>query len=726
MRLAESLVSNLPIFLIIINMTQPTPSPKSNSKLWLIFSGAMLIAFCLICLVGLSLTGAILAYRYDELAHQPTTTPFSAFVAQATPLPPSASPLPTLPLDNPTLPAATSESAIILPATVSPPPTPLPLPIFPPDDIDQRPVAPRAAADLELLLNTDYPAHDYFETAERLSASKFGERTITADPYQLKDSQTFITDDGLIKATLLGISEHAYFWVENGLNYDPGEVQAMANRLETEYYPRLVNLFGQEWQPGVDNDPHFTVLHLAGNTHASELGYFSSIDEYPKSLYADSNQQEVVYLVMGNLELGEDLYFGTLVHELQHLIQWYVDPNEATWLNEGLSQLAEIYVGLDTATAVDYIRRPETRLNTWDYESEAVDAHYSAAYLYMVYVWEQLGETAVQELARHPANGLASVAAVLQGYAPERSLVDFTADFVAANFLDNVNAGSQFYYEHLDLGRPRFEWRIKQLPQEKSFTLGQFGTHYVDLDVRGPLTITFAGDTMAPLVNAEPRSGEQIWYAPAQDDSNARLTAVFDLTNQERASLNFAAWYDLEEEYDYAYLSISTDGGENWSLLTPDHLSAGEYGPAYNGRSEFEQDHRGGWVKETISLNAYVGQPVLARFDVLTDSAVSGRGFALDDVTVTAADSQGRDQPQPITWDAQGFVQIGQQLPQQWAVQLIEPDNPTPQVTRLLLNGLNQGQWQTEIGKGGGVLAITPLTPFVDAPAHYWLKISEQ
>ncbi|MCZ7670115.1 MAG: hypothetical protein M5U34_24530 [Chloroflexi bacterium] len=69
-------------------MTQPTPSPKSNSKLWLIFSGAMLIAFCLICLVGLSLTGAILAYRYDELAHQPTTTPFSAFVAQATPLPP--------------------------------------------------------------------------------------------------------------------------------------------------------------------------------------------------------------------------------------------------------------------------------------------------------------------------------------------------------------------------------------------------------------------------------------------------------------------------------------------------------------------------------------------------------------------------------------------------------------------------------------------------------------
>jgi hypothetical protein len=58
-------------------------------------------------------------------------------------------------------------------------------------------------------------------------------------------------------------------------------------------------------------------------------------------------------------------------------------------------------------------------------------------------------------------------------------------------------------------------------------------------------------------------------------------------------------------------------------------------------------------------------------------------------------------------------------------VQLIEPFGATPRVTQLPLNQLNQGQWQTTIGKSGGVLAITPLTPFVDSPANYWLKIEQ-
>ncbi len=702
------------------NKTQP-----SNARLWLIFAGVMLIAACAVCFVGVGLTGAILYYRYDQLAVLPTLTPETAvIIAKASPQPsPTLQPPPTAtPPASPTTPL---DASITPPAASPTMPPPVSLPIFPPDNIVQDTIPSRAYADINQLLTADYPVNDYFETTERLSASKLGERTVTAPPYQRGDSQTFSTDDGDVQATLMGLTPHAYFWVEQGLDYDPAVVQALAERLENDYYPRLVNLFGQEWQPGVDNDPHFSVLHLAGNTSASELGYFSSVDQYPKTLYAESNEQEMVYLNMGNLELGEDLYFGTLVHELQHLIQWYVDPNETTWLNEGLSQLAEIYVGLDTATAVDYSRRPETRLNTWDYETDAIDAHYSAAYLYAVYVWEQLGETAVQELARHPANGLASVDAVLQGYAPERSLAAFTADWAAANFLDDANAGSAYHYEHLDLGRPAYEWRIKELPQENTYELGQFATHYVELDVRGPLTITFAGDTTAPLLNTTPRSGEQMWYAQPQDDTNARLTAVFDLTALTQATLNFAAWYDLEEEYDFAYLSISTDNGKTWTLLVPDHATPGEFGPGYNGRSEYENDHLQGWVKESIPLTPYVGQPVQIRFDVLTDSAVTGRGFAIDDITIPEL-GYSHDVETPLPeWTTQGFVPIGSLLPQQWAVQLIEPLGATPRVTQLPLTQLNQGQWQTTIGNSGGVLAITPLTPFVDSPANYWLKIEQ-
>lgn len=692
----------------------PNNSTQHNT-FWILLSGCLVVAILAVCAFGVLAAGAIVWLRYDQQVNQGGSVTAVAII------PPTAAISPTTEPTNP--PATKPPSPPTVEPTNNPTPTAIATPaIIPPDAINQGQIPARGWRDLQTLLDTEYPPYDYFAASQRLSNSKINERTVTTPPYQIGDSQTFNTDNGRIQATLMGITNHAYFWVEDGLNYKQKEVQIAAELLETEFYPRLVNLFGQEWQPGIDNDPHFTILHLAGASQNSELGYFTSVDEYPRSLYADSNEQEMVYLIMGNLELGEDLYYGTLVHELQHLIQWYVDPNETTWLNEGLSQLAEIYLGFETATPIDYTRRPETRLNTWDYNSDFVDAHYSAAYLYSVYLWEQLGEQAVQELSRHPANGLAGVSAVLRGYAPDRSLADFTADWVAANFLDDPAAGPRYHYENLNLGRPSFDWRIKQLPQAATTELDQFGVHYIDLDVRGPVTITFAGDTTINLIDHAPPSGEQMWYAPSQDETNAQLTAVFDLSGLTSATLHFAAWYDLEEEYDFAYLSVSADGGQSWELLAPENAISGEYGPGFNGRSDETRDHQNGWITEQISLTRYAGQQVMVRFEVLTDSAVSGRGFALDDVAVPELGYANDVEGSSLEWMANGFVQTGWQLPQTWAVQLIE-GGPAPKVTRLPLNELNQGQWSVEIGKGGGTLAIIPLTPFVDQPANYWITL---
>jgi hypothetical protein len=248
--------------------------------------------------------------------------------------------------------------------------------------------------------------------------------------------------------------------------------------------------------------------------------------------------------------------------------------------------------------------------------------------------------------------------------------------------------------------------------------------HYIDLDFRGPSVITFAGDTAAELIDAPPRSGEQMWFAPAENDTNAQLTAAFDLTTVEQATLKFSAWYDLEDEWDFAYVSISSNGGQSWELLLPDHAKTGNFGPAFNGRSEDASDAVEGWVKETISLNSYIGRSVLIRFEVLTDSAVLGRGFAIDDLAIPEIGYQSDVENGSDGWEVNGFVQTGWQLPQQWAVQLIH-GGPEPQVVPLPLNELNQGQWRIDIGKGGGVLVIIPLTPFIDTPATYWLNMEQ-
>ncbi|MFZ0547684.1 MAG: hypothetical protein WAM60_19715, partial [Candidatus Promineifilaceae bacterium] len=607
--------------------------------------------------------------------------------------------------------------------------TPKPDGVFvlnPPSSIEQRPYQENSPLYLNSLISADYPSRDYYETAARLTNFDIGERTVTAGPYSLGAIQTFTTDDGRLEAQLMAVTEHAYFWVETSLNYNQSAVEAAANRFETEYYPSIVALFGEEWRPGIDNDPHFSILHLDGFAEGGELGFFDSDDEYPRTIRSKSNQQEIIYLNMENLRLGEDLYFGTLVHETQHLIQWNNDANETIWLNEGLSQLTELYSGLDTVdTVIDYLANPGIQLTSWEYEDDdLVFAHYGGAYLFNVYLWEQLGDAAVSALAHAPGNGMESVASVLHDYQPDLSFEDFFANWAVANYLDNSSADPRYHYENVRLSRPAHTVELKEKPYEVVNQINQFGVDYVEMNLQGEATVSFAGDSRLALTDAPPHSGEQMWFVPPIDDMNARLTGVFDLTGLSTATLSFWAWYDLEEDYDFAYLSISTDSGASWRLLVPDHATPGEYGPSYNGRSRDERDNEGGWVEESISLNSYTGREVWLRFDVMTDPAVTGRGFAIDDIRIPELNYTSDVENGPDGWQAEGFVQTGWLLPQEWEIRLMRTDTIGGiEVVPLPLNEQNQGQWTVDLGHDGGVLMITAITPFTEQPTAYWLVV---
>lgn len=707
----------------------PLSAPKQNSTnkfIWIALGGCLVLFLCM----GLTAVLGIAGYIYYQETGIPqisgTQLTRDTIIAQRaenteTPVPAETATPAGRDTESPEATPTTTVTAVPL--------TTLDLPV--PESIDQRPIPDRTWIDLNTLFETDYPTNDYFEPATRLGRQNLGERTVTAPAYRVGDTRSFYNGDTEIDATLMTITDHTYFWAETGLDLDQTAVANTAEQFESDYYPYIVNLFGDVWTPGIDNDPRFSVLNTSNGTE-DELGRFNSTDEYPRTLFSQSNEQELIYMNLNALDLGSELYYGTLVHEMQHLIQWYVDPGEPLWVNEGLSQLAEIYVGLETADTYDYLDAPEIRLNSWDFDEDKVYAHYAGSYLFMVYLWEQLGEAAIQEFSRHPANGMAGIRAILAGFQPDRTLEQFVADWAVANYLDDVAAGPRFTYRSLDFRRPRFEEEVTAAPFETTVSLDQYGVHYYDLnDLRGETTLSFAGDTLVELTDAPPRSGSQMWYAPAVNEMNAQLTATFDLTSLERATLKYAVWYDLEVDYDFAYVSISTDGGTTWELLAPDNTTVGEFGPAYNGRSAAESDAGNGWLKENISLNAYVGRQVLIRFDVLTDrfdiltnSEYVAAGFALDDISIPELSYQTDVEAAADGWQTTGFTQVGWQLPQQWRLTLIE-EGPEPQVTPLPLDAFNQGQWSIDIGKGGAVLVITPLTPFTDKTADYWLKIEQ-
>lgn len=590
-----------------------------------------------------------------------------------------------------------------------------------PPQVDQSPLPEGAAADLERLFDTVAPVQDYFQTAEELGGLELGERQSVAPAHQVGDRRTFYTADGPREAELLLVTDNGYYWAETGMALDMTRMKADVEQLESQYLPMLRDVFGREWSPGMDGDPRYSVLHTLGSPDVHELGYFTDENEYPRSLFVESNETEVVFLNMSQLTVGTPLYLGTLVHELQHLIQWNLDANEEVWMNEGLSQLAETMAGLATVDVEAHAEQPDVRLDRWDDDPAVVSAHYAASYLFLHYLWEQAGEGAVRELARQPADGLPAVRDVLGGYLPDRTLESFAADWAVANYLDDPSAGPAYSYEKLDLSPPFLRSRMRQLPATFAGVLEPYAVDYIDLDFSGPAIIRFAGDTRAALYDPWADAATDVWYAPPANSSRAQLTAALDLTGLSSASLVFDVWYDLEADWDYAYLTVSTDGGQTWDVLRPDHAANGSYGPAFNGRSAEEAADTNGWLPGQVPLDAYAGQQVLVRFEVVTDFEGLGRGFAVKNAVVPGPSAAG----QAIDWQPAGFVQAGPVLPQQWAARLIVEGKP-PQVIPIQLDALNRGQARVELGPEGGVLVVMPLTPFTDETADYWVEVSAE
>lgn len=613
-------------------------------------------------------------------------------------------------------PASTATSEHSPEGKLPPSSVPQPQDGFPaiPAGIVQSPVSQRAASDFEKMYAANPPVHDYFATAEELGRTEVGERTVRPVEYRIGERTIFQTADGPREAELVYMDELAAYWVEIGLSIDRSQLAAAAERFRNDYYPVLSRHYGQEWRPGVDGDLRFTVLHVLGASDTFELGYFMDENQYPRSLFTLSNEREMFYLNMAQLKLGTSLYDGTLVHETQHLIQWNLDANEDKWVNEGLSQIAETIVGLNTVDPLPYLEQTDIRLDRWTEFAPEIHARYAGAYLYLLYLREQAGDAALSELARHPANGLAAVRSILAGYLPGRSLESFTADWAAALFLDGKSADPRYSIEQFELPRPFFANRARQLPFATTSTIEQVSIDYIDLDIRGPATITFAGDTVTPLFN-DPPGGGIAWFAPPVNSGRSQLIAAVDLTGLTSAALTFSTWYDLEPLYDFAHLSVSADNGVSWRVLQPNHAIIGAYGPGWGGRSSNSAVHDNGWAPESISLDRYAGRSILLRFDVITDFEEFGRGFALHDLNIPQLTEQ------PL-WRPNGFVETGAFLPQHWEVRLIREGNAA-EVIPLALDELNRARVTLDLGSEGGVLAIMPLTPFVESPARYWLSV---
>ncbi len=643
-----------------------------------------------------------------------------AFVLAACALPFGPAPEPT-PAPAPTV-ARRAPTAVPAPTAirfnVTPTPAPADLPVDQPEHIA---AAVPAARDQVALAEAFKGLGDIPNVA----------RTTPLD-VKVGDVETFWVADMSkntnyqVKAKLRYAGPVVLMYVDTQLDVKQADIERSAKEFEQHIYERDRALFGHELSPGIDGDPRLTIL----NTPLQGAGgYFSSADGVVKAVNRFSNEREMFVIGVNSYGLGSDSYSLTLAHEFQHMIEWNVTRRSPSWFNEGMSTLAEDLNGyIDDGTAQVYLQEPDLQLNTWTSDAAVTYGHYGASQLFLRYFYEQYsGDQGVSELIGADAgNNLDVFARVAARKRPDiKSFADVYADWAVANVLNDPS---------VDGGR----YAYKLLPDKAAVapfapgqaTVAQFGADYYG-DMRGPLAVDFQGAQTVGLTGARPAEGKYMWWSNRGDDSIETLSREVDLSGVKSATLQFSAWYEIELDWDYAFVGVSTDGGKTWATLkgrttTTSNPQDQNFGNGLTGVSgspgvETDKGVRGKWVDEQMDLTPYAGKKVLLRFWVVNDAAYNAQGLLLDNIRIPELNYADGAEDGDGGWQAQGFVRTSGVLPQTWALRLIRESGGTTSVERVPVDAAGRAHVQLAEGERG-TLAVSGTTPFTTEPASYSLS----
>lgn len=147
-------------------------------------------------------------------------------------------------------------------------------------------------------------------------------------------------------------------------------------------------------------------------------------------------------------------------------------------------------------------------------------------------------------------------------------------------------------------------------------------------------------------------NGSYEWWGGSRDQTNSEMTLVtpVDLPATPAATLSVNLAWELEEQWDFLWVQLSTDNGTTWETLTNADTTClhdvdwigGEYGFAddlcaagiggFTGTSAAWPDY----TNESFDLSAYAGHSVLIRFWYMTDWGSTLSGPYVDDVHITA------------------------------------------------------------------------------------------
>ena len=583
---------------------------------------------------------------------------------------------------------------------------------------------PAPATMIERLQAAALPGRDPFDLAARLRGYRQPPPTIPSpSPLALGREDSFWVLDQRTaqlfqsRATLRLVTEHAYWFVDNGLTdrAPQADLERSASVFESRTYPLIHRYFGSEAIPGVDG--YSRIVFLLANV-PGVAAYFSSADAYPRGINPRSNEHEMIYVNLNALHPGQQAFDSTVVHEFQHMAQFARCPTQEGWLDEGTSELAMRVAGYDSGPPLAFMSQPAVQLNAWSQGADLV-RHYQAAYLFMRYVAERAGGwDALPSLLEPCARGEALFSEFLKQQPLAPDVDSLLTDWAVANLVHDASVGDGRYSYFPSAS---FHAATTGTAARGSPFLGnvpQYAANYVDLAPSSG-SVSFEGDAVAPLIETQTDGGA--WWSNRGDSLDSRLTREVDLTTVSEATLQFSVWYDLENQFDFVYFSASRDGGRTWRVLPgkyamPDQATGNNYGKGWTGSS-------GGWLDEEIDLTPLAGADVLLRLDYVTDQSYNGQGFALRDFAIPEL---GLSEPGAVedNWQPEGWVYVDAPVPQRWNLRLVRwrPDGIRVDPLGVALDGT--ATFPVDLVATHTTLVVVPTAPRTLVPANYRVTVS--
>lgn len=216
-------------------------------------------------------------------------------------------------------------------------------------------------------------------------------------------------------ATCIAVSDHAYFFLEDGLTpLTDEQITTITTAFDKDY--EFIHYF---YDNETDTDGNRKVSFLIADINSSSVyGFFSSADKYKNSQLSPnvrSNESDILYVnhdyfSADKWALHSKDVIATFMHEFQHMVLFDsraragLPVNVSVWIQEGLSMLSEYYGGYGSShyNYVNYYFSSEQGKSLITDDSTQ---SYGLSYLFMRYLQIRFGDIIIKKIYASAKNG---------------------------------------------------------------------------------------------------------------------------------------------------------------------------------------------------------------------------------------------------------------------------------------------------------------------------------